>query len=130
MEIPSGLAGVRPGGLNRHVPAIVGWRSGEPRHEEMDAFMTCAHAKFTGEVGCCLATSGPGDIHLLIGRYDARMDHQPVGRARRGTGRHALHVGQIMALAHPPGWRPARLNRPAVPAEPARPSQPSGDGLT
>ncbi len=48
------------------------------RHEEMAAFMACAHAKFTGEVGVCVATSGPGAIHLLNGLYDARMDHQPV----------------------------------------------------
>ncbi|HET7645977.1 MAG TPA: thiamine pyrophosphate-requiring protein, partial [Candidatus Limnocylindria bacterium] len=48
------------------------------RHEEMAAFMACAHAKYTGEVGVCLATSGPGAIHLLNGLYDARMDHQPV----------------------------------------------------
>lgn len=47
-------------------------------HEEMAAFMACAHAKFTGEVGVCLATSGPGAIHLLNGLYDAKMDHQPV----------------------------------------------------
>ena len=48
------------------------------RHEEMSAFMACAHAKFTGEVGVCLATSGPGAIHLLNGLYDAKMDHRPV----------------------------------------------------
>ena len=48
------------------------------RHEEMAAFMACAHAKFTGDVGICLATSGPGAIHLLNGLYDAKMDHQPV----------------------------------------------------
>ena len=48
------------------------------RHEEMAAFMACAHAKFTGEVGLCLATSGPGAIHLLNGLYDAKLDHQPV----------------------------------------------------
>ncbi len=48
------------------------------RHEEMSAFMACAHAKFTGEVGVCLATSGPGAIHLLNGLYDAKADHQPV----------------------------------------------------
>lgn len=47
-------------------------------HEEMAAFMACAHAKFTGEVGVCMATSGPGAIHLLNGLYDAKMDHQPV----------------------------------------------------
>jgi pyruvate dehydrogenase (quinone) len=44
----------------------------------MAAFMACAHAKFTGEVGICLATSGPGAIHLLNGLYDAKLDHQPV----------------------------------------------------
>src|SRR5205814_761069 len=48
------------------------------RHEEMAAFMACAHGKFTGEVGVCLATSGPGAIHLLNGLYDAKMDHAPV----------------------------------------------------
>ncbi len=48
------------------------------RHEEMAAFMASSHAKFTGEVGVCIATSGPGAIHLLNGLYDARMDHMPV----------------------------------------------------
>jgi pyruvate dehydrogenase (quinone) len=48
------------------------------RHEEMCAFMACAHAKFTGQVGVCMATSGPGAIHLLNGLYDAKLDHQPV----------------------------------------------------
>src|SRR5690349_20163683 len=50
----------------------------QARHEELAAFMACAHAKFTGDVGVCLATSGPGAIHLLNGLYDAKMDHQPV----------------------------------------------------
>jgi pyruvate dehydrogenase (quinone) len=50
----------------------------QTRHEEMAAFMACAHAKFTCEVGVCLATSGPGAIHLLNGLYDAQLDHQPV----------------------------------------------------
>jgi pyruvate dehydrogenase (quinone) len=48
------------------------------RHEEIAAFAATAHAKFTGEVGVCLATSGPGAIHLLNGLYDAKLDHQPV----------------------------------------------------
>jgi len=48
------------------------------RHEEMAAFMACAHAKFSGTVGVCMATSGPGAIHLLNGLYDAKLDHQPV----------------------------------------------------
>ncbi|CAB3865471.1 thiamine pyrophosphate-requiring protein [Achromobacter ruhlandii] len=50
----------------------------QTRHEEGAAFMACAHAKFTGQVGVCLATSGPGAIHLLNGLYDAKLDHQPV----------------------------------------------------
>jgi pyruvate dehydrogenase (quinone) len=48
------------------------------RHEEMAALMACGHAKYTGEVGVCVATSGPGAIHLLNGLYDAKLDHQPV----------------------------------------------------
>jgi pyruvate dehydrogenase (quinone) len=61
------------------------------RHEEMAAFMACAHAKFTGEVGVCMATSGPGAVHLLNGLYDAKLDHQPVvaivgQQARAGLG--------------------------------------------
>lgn len=48
------------------------------RHENMAAFMACAHAKFTGDIGVCMATAGPGAIQLLNGLYDAKMDHQPV----------------------------------------------------
>ena len=63
----------------------------QTRHEEMAAFMACAHAKFTGEAGVCLATSGPGAVHLLNGLYDAKLDHQPVlaivgQQARAGLG--------------------------------------------
>src|SRR5947199_5536287 len=50
----------------------------QTRHEEIAAFAACAHAKLTGEVGVCMATSGPGAIHLLTGLYDAKLDHQPV----------------------------------------------------
>ncbi|HEX6315924.1 MAG TPA: thiamine pyrophosphate-requiring protein, partial [Gemmatimonadaceae bacterium] len=60
------------------------------RHEEMAAFMACAHAKYTGEVGVCLATSGPGAIHLLNGLYDAKMDHQPVVAIVGQTARAAM----------------------------------------
>src|SRR5690349_3413781 len=63
------------GALSRHQDLI---DFIQVRHEEMAAFMACAHAKFTGEVGVCLATSGPGAIHLLNGLYDAKLDHQPV----------------------------------------------------
>jgi pyruvate dehydrogenase (quinone)/pyruvate oxidase len=48
------------------------------RHEEAAAFMACGYAKYTGRLGCCLATSGPGGIHLLNGLYDAKLDGQPV----------------------------------------------------
>jgi pyruvate dehydrogenase (quinone) len=50
----------------------------QSRHEEMAAFMAGGHAKFTDEIGCCIATSGPGAIHLLNGLYDAKLDHAPV----------------------------------------------------
>src|SRR5947209_12503040 len=48
------------------------------RHEEAAAFMACGYAKFTGKLGVCLATSGPGGLHLLNGLYDAKLDGQPV----------------------------------------------------
>ncbi len=48
------------------------------RHEESAAFMACGHAKYTGKMGVCLATSGPGGVHLLNGLYDAKLDGQPV----------------------------------------------------
>jgi thiamine pyrophosphate-dependent acetolactate synthase large subunit-like protein len=48
------------------------------RHEEAAAFAACGYARYTGRMGVCLATSGPGGIHLLNGLYDAAMDNQPV----------------------------------------------------
>src|ERR1051326_6344802 len=48
------------------------------RHEEAAAFMACGYAKYTGKLGVCVATSGPGGLHLLNGLYDAKMDGQPV----------------------------------------------------
>jgi pyruvate dehydrogenase (quinone) len=63
------------GALRRHEEQL---RFIQTRHEEMASFMACGHAKFTGEVGVCLATSGPGAIHLLNGLYDAKLDHRPV----------------------------------------------------
>src|ERR1700710_35822 len=50
----------------------------QARHEEMAAFMASAYAKFSGKLGVCIATSGPGASHLITGLYDAKMDHQPV----------------------------------------------------
>src|SRR5919205_1887468 len=63
------------GALERHKDKL---EFVQVRHEEQAAFMACAHAKWTGEVGVCLATSGPGAIPLLNGLYDAKLDHQPV----------------------------------------------------
>ncbi len=74
------------GALQRHQDLF---KFVQVRHEEEAAFMACAHAKYTGEVGVCLATSGPGAIHLLNGLYDAKLDHQPVvaivGQAARSA---------------------------------------------
>ena len=63
-------------GAMRRAPDMIDFI--QARHEEMAAFMACAHAKFTGELGVCIATSGPGASHLITGLYDARMDHMPV----------------------------------------------------
>ncbi len=73
------------------------------RHEEMAAFMASAHAKFTGEVGLCYATSGPGAIHLLNGLYDAKMDHVPVvaivgQQARTAIGAHYQQEVDLVSL--------------------------------
>src|ERR1700749_3141639 len=63
----------------------------QARHEEMAAFMASAHAKFSGELGVCIATSGPGAAHLVTGPYDAPLAHMPVlaicaQQARAATG--------------------------------------------
>jgi pyruvate dehydrogenase (quinone) len=73
------------------------------RHEEMAAFMASAHAKFTGGVGLCYATSGPGAIHLLNGLYDAKMDNQPVvaivgQQARTALGAHYQQEVELVSL--------------------------------
>ena len=72
-----GINGVM-GALQRAQKDGLGLEFVQSRHEELSAFMACGHAKYTGEVGVCLATSGPGAIHLLNGLYDAKLDHQPV----------------------------------------------------
>jgi pyruvate dehydrogenase (quinone) len=73
------------------------------RHEEEAAFMASGHAKFTGEVGVCLATSGPGAIHLLNGLYDAKLDRQPVvaivgQQARASLGGHFQQEVDLLSL--------------------------------
>ena len=62
----------------------------QARHEEMAAFEAVGYAKFTGTVGVCMATSGPGAIHLLNGLYDAKLDHVPVVAIVGQTGRTAI----------------------------------------
>src|SRR5919199_695077 len=88
------------GALERHKDAI---EFVQVRHEEQAAFMACAHAKWTGDVGVCLATSGPGAIHLLNGLYDAKLDHQPVlaivgQQARMGLGSHYQQEVDLQTL--------------------------------
>ncbi|EWY39052.1 thiamine pyrophosphate protein [Skermanella stibiiresistens SB22] len=73
------------------------------RHEEMAAFMASAHAKFTGELGVCLATSGPGASHLITGLYDARLDHMPVlaiagQQARTAVGSHYQQEVDLVSM--------------------------------
>ena len=75
----------------------------QARHEEMAAFMASAHAKFTGELGVCIATSGPGAAHLVTGLYDARLDHMPVlaiagQQARTALGGHYQQEVDLPAL--------------------------------
>ncbi|KWF80982.1 thiamine pyrophosphate-binding protein [Burkholderia diffusa] len=75
----------------------------QARHEEMAAFMASAHAKFTGELGVCVATSGPGAAHLVTGLYDARLDHMPVlaivgQQARAALGGHYQQEVDLPAL--------------------------------
>ena len=74
-----GYPGDGVGGLDVALQKAAGFMDYmQVRHEEMAAFMASAHAKFTGQVGLCYATSGPGAIHLLTGLYDAKADHVPV----------------------------------------------------
>jgi pyruvate dehydrogenase (quinone) len=80
-----GINGIM-GGFNRATEAGEGPEWIQVRHEEMAALMACGHAKFTGEVGVCIATSGPGAIHLLNGLYDAKLDHQPDVRLEGNSG--------------------------------------------
>jgi pyruvate dehydrogenase (quinone) len=75
----------------------------QARHEEMAAFMASAHAKFRGELGVCIATSGPGASHLLTGLYDARLDHVPVlaiagQQARAALGGHYQQELDLSAM--------------------------------
>jgi pyruvate dehydrogenase (quinone) len=84
-------------GINTLLGALQ--RAGSPeyvstRHEELAAFAACGHAKYTGEVGVCMATQGPGAIHLLAGLYDAKLDRRPV----------VAIVGQVVSTALGSGY--------------------------
>jgi len=73
------------------------------RHEEMAAFMASAYAKFTGRLGVCIATSGPGASHLITGLYDARLDHMPVlaiagQQARTAIGGHYQQEVDLVSM--------------------------------
>ena len=75
----------------------------QARHEEMAAFMAAADAKFSGDLGVCIATSGPGAAHLLTGLYDARMDHMPVlaivgQQARTALGGHYQQEVDLLSM--------------------------------
>ncbi|KUI20286.1 thiamine pyrophosphate-binding protein [Mycobacterium sp. GA-1285] len=84
-------------GVNTILGALA--RAGDPefvstRHEELAAFAACGHAKYTGGIGVCLATQGPGAIHLLAGLYDAKLDRRPV----------VAIVGQVVSTALGSGY--------------------------
>ena len=81
------------GALDRNTDIIEFVQS---RHEELAAFMACAHAKFTGEVGVCLATSGPGAIHLLNGLYDAQA-RSSAGASQSSASRRAARSADIIS---------------------------------
>src|SRR5947209_7550020 len=75
----------------------------QARHEEMAAFMATAYAKFSGQFGVCIATSGPGASHLITGLYDALLDHQPVlaivgQQARNALGGHYQQELDLLSM--------------------------------
>jgi pyruvate dehydrogenase (quinone) len=88
----------------------------QARHEEMAAFMASAHAKFSGGLGICIATSGPGASHLITGLYDARLEHAGVlgQQSRDAIGGHYLQEVDLVSLfkdvaarscsSRPPRW--------------------------
>src|ERR687885_115688 len=117
-----GINGIMEG-LRRHRDRI---RFFLVHHEEAAAFMATGYAKSTGRLGVCLATSGPGGIHLLNGLYDAKLDHQPVlaitGMQETqllGTGyQQEVHLEKLYqdvaaydVMAHVPGQIPALVDR-------------------
>lgn len=93
--------------LRRAEPKI---RMVQPQHEEIGAFMACAHAKFTDQPGVCISTSGPGAVHLLNGLYDAKRDHMPVvaivgQQARISIGTDYQQEIDLMSLFEDRSWQ-------------------------
>src|SRR3954470_7227146 len=93
----------------------------QERHEEMAAFMACGHAKFAAPdtIGVCMATSGPGAVHLLNGLYDAKLDHQPVlaivGQQKRSSlGAHYQQEIDLPVLFKDVGGYTATVMEPAA----------------
>src|SRR5437773_8782232 len=92
----------------------------QARHEEMAAFMASAHAKFTGELGVCIATSGPGATHLVTGLYDARLDNVPVlaiagQQSRNALGGHYQQKVELVSLLKDVAG--ASIQQPSSPAQ-------------
>ena len=106
----------------------------QARHEEMAAFEAVGYAKFTGRVGVCMATSGPGAIHLLNGLYDAKLDHVPVVAIVGQTNRSAMggSYQQEVDLLSPVQGRGQRVradgDRARAAAQRAGPGHPRRDG--
>ena len=123
-----------PGRRAENKPTFV-----QARHEEMAAFQAVGYAKFSGRVGVCTATSGPGAVHLLNGLYDAKLDHVPVVADRRADQpvRHGrqLPAGDRPAVAVqgrgqrvlPDGHRPRAAAERAGPGHPDREQPAHGD---
>jgi pyruvate dehydrogenase (quinone) len=105
----------------------------QARHEEMAAFMATAHAKFTGEVGVCLATSGPGATHLITGLYDAASDHVPVmaiagQSARMAVGGHYQQEVDLLSAFKDVAGAFAAGHGSRADAAPGGPRDAHGDG--
>ena len=113
----------------------------QARHEEMAAFMASAYAKFSGKMGVCLSTGGPGATHMITGLYDAKLDHQPVlaitGQAARSVrGAHyqqELNLDRVFARrgrVRAAGHHPSAGRRDPGPRDPHRPgAQRGGRGV-
>ena len=115
----------RPGGGPTNKPQFV-----QARHEEMAAFEAVGYAKFSGQVGVCVATSGPGAVHLLNGLYDAKLDHVPVvaivGQTERSAmgGSYQQEIDLLSLFKDVCSRLRADVHRAAAAAEPARPGDP------